>query len=291
MMKVIGGVMQRLLYLLISILFFQTTAESSILPENNLAIPVSQKNEGLSEVQYNQVIDKVESVYRPIIEEMDYKLTINRLWENARVNAGATKKGKEWIINLYGGYARHPIVTEDGYALVICHELGHHLGGAPKKIFDNDKPGWPSVEGQADYFATLKCLRKVFRNDDNVAVVSALPVPQLVHDKCSESFKTDWEIAICKRTTIAGMNVAAISSDIRNTEVPSVETPDESVVESTFEDHPAPQCRLDTYFQGSICSVSSGRTVSMENSKTGTCHPDNGHASGNRPACWFYLPD
>src|SRR5688572_21732024 len=110
--------MQKVLLIIISFID-SLTAESSILPENNLAIPVHNKNEGLTEIQYNKVIDKVESVYRPIIEEMGIKLTVNRLWESPRVNAGATKKGKEWIINLYGGYARHPLVTEDGYALVI----------------------------------------------------------------------------------------------------------------------------------------------------------------------------
>lgn len=278
--------MQRLLYI-ISLIIFSQASFSSILPENNLAIPIAHKNDGLSDIQYNAVIDKVESVYRPIIEEMGNKLTINRLWDDPRVNAGTTKKGKEWILNLYGGYARHPLVTEDGYALVICHELGHHMGGAPKKVLDGTNPGWPSVEGQADYFATLKCLRKIFRKDDNVAITSLMSVPQLITDKCSASFKTDWEIAICKRTSVAGMAIAAISADIRSTEVPSVETPDQTVVESTYEAHPVPQCRLDTYFQGSVCEVSSTRSVSIEDETKGTCHEVNGHESGLRPSCWF----
>lgn len=277
--------MRRLLLIIISIILSVATY-ASILPENNRAIPDLEKSEGLSDLQYFSVIDKVESIYRPIIEEMGMKLTVNRLWSDSRVNAGATKKGKEWILNLYGGYARHPLVTEDGYALVICHELGHHLGGTPKKIID-DGPGWPSTEGQADYFATLKCLRKVFAKDDNVAYVTQLKVPQLVSEKCSASFKTDWEIALCKRTSVAGLAVSAISADIRNTDVPTIETPDASVVETTYEDHPEPQCRLDTYFQGSICEVSSRNALSLDDESQGTCHQMNGHETGVRPSCWF----
>ena len=105
---------------------------------------------------------------------------------------------------------------------MLCHELGHHLGGTPTK----DSASWASTEGQADYFATLKCLRKVFRKDDNVTYVTQLNVPPLVSEKCAASFKTDWEIALCKRTTVAGLSVSAISADIRNTDLPTVETPD-----------------------------------------------------------------
>lgn len=278
--------MRRLLCF-ITLITFSFPTFGTIVPENSLAIPESDKSEGLSDLQYHAVIDKVESTYRPIIEAMGIKLTINRLWKNSRVNAGATKKGKEWIINLYGGYARHPLVTEDGYALVICHELGHHLGGTPKKILDGENPGWPSVEGQADYFATLKCLRKVFAKDDNVTYVNQLTVPSIVTEKCSASFKTDWEVALCKRTSVAGLSVAAISADLRNTDVPTVETPDLSVVETTFEDHPVPQCRLDTYFQGSICEVSSRNVLSTDDETKGTCHEVHGHANGLRPSCWF----
>lgn len=267
------------------------TVIASILPPNNLAIPIGQKNEGLSEEQYNEVVDKVEAVYRPILEKMGKKLTINRLWENPRVNAGTTKKGNEIIINLYGGYPRHSLATTDGYALVICHELGHHLGGTPRKIFDSGLVGWPSTEGQADYFATLKCLRKIFRHDDNVSMTSKLDVPKLVQEKCTLPFPEEWERAMCMRTTMAGIAVSGISADIRNTSLPSVNTPDETVVDQTFDDHPLPQCRLDTYFQGSICEVSSYRSLSDKDEAEGTCHPKNGQAEGLRPLCWFKPSD
>lgn len=272
------------------LLFFIITinqATASILPENSLTIPVSEKNEGLTEAQYNKVIDKVEEVYRPIVEDNNQKLTINRLWEDPRVNAGTTKKGSEIILNMYGGYARHASLTEDGYMLVMCHELGHHLGGSPKKIFDSGATGWPSVEGQADYFATLKCLRKVFRKDDNETAIIGKEIPGMVKEKCTEAFKTGWEVALCIRTTLAGLSISAISADIRNSTMPSVETPDASVVEETYEAHPVPQCRLDTYFQGSLCTVSSARPLSLNDEIKGACHTSLGHVDGLRPLCWY----
>lgn len=273
--------MRTLLLTLFLVISFSAVA--SILPENNRAIPVSEKSDGLSDLQYYAIIDRVESVYRPIVQSLGMKLTINRMWSDSRVNAGTTKKGNEIIIYLYGGYARHPLVTEDGYALVICHELGHHLGGTPKKV----EAPWATNEGQADYFATLKCLRKVFRQDDNVQYVTQLKVPEAITEKCKVSFKTNWEIALCQRTSVAGLSVGAISSDIRNTEVPTIETPDHTVVAETYDAHPEPQCRLDTYFQGSVCEVSSQHSVSLTDESEGVCHEMNGQTLGVRPACWF----
>lgn len=275
------------LRLFLLFLTFSSLSFASILPENNFAIPITDKKEGLTEAEYNAVIDKVEAVYRPILEDNNYTMTINRLWNDPRVNAGTTKKGSELIFNMYGGYARHSEVTADGYALVMCHELGHHLGGTPKKIFESGDEGWPSVEGQADYFATLKCLRKVFRKDNNEAALKGLEIPGTIKEKCINSFKEKWEVDICIRTSLAGLSVGAVSADIRNTTVPTVETPDSEVVDKTYEAHPLPQCRLDTYFQGSICEVSSARPLTIKDETKGTCHTSLGHVEGTRPLCWF----
>ena len=173
------------------------------------------------------------------------------------------------------------MITEDGYALVMCHEIGHHLRGIPKKTFE----GCPSVEGQADYFATLKCLRKVFRRDEKE--VTGLEIPGLITEKCQKSFREKWEVDICIRNSMAGLSVSAASSDIRNTSLPTVETPDLAAVQKTYEAHPLPQCRLDTYFQGSICEVSSARTLTTQDETTGARHPSLGHKDGIRPFCWY----
>jgi hypothetical protein len=255
-----GGPMQNFHFLLWSIFIF-STAHASILPENNLTIYVDEKSTGLTEAEYHQVIDKVEAAYREEIESKDIKFTINRLWEDPRVNAGTMRKKGEWIINLYGGYARHPKITPDGYALVICHELGHHMGGTPRKKI-NGTIAWPSVEGQADYFATSRCLKKVFKIEDHIATAARdEDFHPVVIEKCSSAYKSEYDKAACKRFISAGLAVSAISADIRRAVLPLIETPDPLIVDETFESHPMPQCRLDTYFQGSI--------------------------QGPRPFCWY----
>lgn len=270
------------------LIFLTTGTNASILPPNNLQIPPGITDTGLSLDQYNKVINKVENTYRREIEKRGIKFTVNRLWDSATVNAGTLQKEKEWVVNLYGGYARHPLITEDAYALVFCHELGHHLGGTPRKIFASTKqPGWPSTEGQSDYFASLKCLRRVFEKDNNEEIVSNLEVPEEVKDECQKSFKEPNEAFICMRTAMAGLATASISSTIGEREFPSFGQTETKVVAKTYEGHPAPQCRLDTYFQGAICDVHYTSPLSSKDETKGTCHQLNGHDRGLRPNCWF----
>lgn len=259
--------------------------KSGFLPENNLSIPAGMKNSGgLTEAQFNSVIDKLEEIYAPIVTSMGARLTINRKWTDATVNANATRLGG-WIVNMYGGLARHPSITEDGFALVLCHELGHHLGGAPKvgNLFNK----WASNEGQSDYFATLKCLRKAFLNDNNNSVVRKLNAPRLLVDSCNKAWSSREDRAICVRSGMAGVSVAGLFAALRNQPEGKFETPDTRVVSRTDDSHPAHQCRLDTYLQGAICEASFNEDVDQKDEVKGTCHGQLGHSNGLRPLCWF----
>ena len=275
--------------------------QGGFLPENDLYIPAGIKgiNTGITEAQFNSAIDKVETIYAPIISSMGAKLNIQRKWDDGTVNAYASQSGKTWTVAMFGGLARHKTITEDGMALVVCHEVGHHIGGAPKKGGSTSGGGWwggssggvsswASNEGQADYFATLKCLRKAFLNDNNTAIVAAMNVPKSLTDACKKTTKGDKEdSALCIRTSMAGKSVANLFSDLSKLPEAKFETPDAKVVSSTDDNHPKAQCRLDTYFQGSLCDVSMNEDVSQKEEVKGTCHGTLGHKIGTRPLCWF----
>ena len=259
--------------------------KGGFLPENDLYIPANTKNTrtGITQTQFNEVIDKVEAVYGPITSSVGGNLNIARLWDNGTVNAAAYPSGSEMNVLMYGGLARHPAITEDGFALVLCHEIGHHIGGAPKKVM-----GWASNEGQADYFATLKCLRKVFALEDNDAALKKMLVPIRVTLSCSRQFKGKLDRQICARSAMAGLSVSKLFQSLRGLEkAPSFTTPDTAKVASTFDGHPAYQCRLDTYFQGALCLVDENTDVSQRDEVTGTCHPSLGDKVGLRPSCWM----
>ena len=243
-------------------------------------------NSNLDQETFNAVIDSVVSVYDPIIDEMGGKLKVERNWDDGTVNAYASRRGGTWNVAMFGGLARHEAITPDGFALVVCHEVGHHIGGAPKKA--SWYSSWASNEGQSDYFATLKCLRKTFRNDDNIALMAKVEVPEVVVSTCAAQFNNESEQAICQRGAMAGMSTAKLFQALRKQPAaPKFDTPDAQVVSKTDDAHPATQCRLDTYYAGAICSQLDSDDVDQSNELPGVCARTNSETIGIRPLCWF----
>ncbi|PIT98856.1 MAG: hypothetical protein COT74_13015 [Bdellovibrionales bacterium CG10_big_fil_rev_8_21_14_0_10_45_34] len=240
---------------------------------------------GITEEQFNQAIDEAEKIYASIITEKGGNLKVNRLWENGTVNASAQRQGKNWVVNMYGGLARHETITLDGFRLVICHEIGHHIGGTPqKKSFFSI---WASNEGQADYFSTLKCLRRMFDGADNASVLASMEVDPTVQQQCTARHNGKSSQEICMRGAMAGMSVSNLFQALRNEErKPAFAEPDTAVVDATNDNHPATQCRLDTYFGGATCDASVNDDVSNTDVQAGTCERAN-YDLGARPRCWF----
>ncbi len=262
--------------------------QEGFVPENNLKISAfSKRVGGITEDQFNSIIDKYETMYSPIVKSLGGDLLIERKWTDATVNAYAQQLGKTWKVSMFGGLARHETITEDGFALVVCHELGHHIGGAPRKVSPWSSP-WASNEGQADYFATLKCLRRGWERDNNEEIVRAMDVPETLQKACSAQHLWNQDYYTCIRGGMAGLSVAKLFQALRNSTVePKFDTPDTKVVTKTDDNHPATQCRLDTYFQGSLCEISFHEDVSSSSEVTGTCHGTTGQNIGLRPLCWF----
>ncbi|MBI5243263.1 MAG: hypothetical protein HY922_06185 [Elusimicrobia bacterium] len=269
------------------------------LPPNDMKIPVgcaesvksvcpagAAASKGLSEGKFNAVLDRIEAIYGPVVEARGATLEINRFWEDPTVNASTQRMGSRWIVNMYGGLARHEAVTQDGFALVVCHEIGHQVGGAPKV------PGaWASIEGQSDYFSALKCMRQVFADAASKGFTRKPGSDPTAEKACAEQYKTSAGKALCLRSAMAGLSVTGLFQALHNEDTaPQLDTPDTSVVSQTDSEHPATQCRLDTYFQGSLCTKPASEAVSDKNPAAGTCTRSQGYSVGLRPLCWYKPP-
>ena len=263
------------------------TVCDGFLPPNDLNIPVgSADDKGIVQEQFNAVLDSVERLYAPVVAAQGKVLEVRRLWTDGTVNASAMQQGKRYIINMYGGLARHETITMDGFALVACHEMGHHLGGAPK--LSGWSGSWASNEGQADYYANLKCLRRVFSDAATSAFSRSASGDALAEKACEQTFQDPKDSVLCKRNAMAGKSVAALFRALRNETVePNFDTPDPAVVGSMFDKHPGTQCRMDTYLQGSLCTQPVSAGLSDTNPVTGTCTRSGGFSTGFRPRCWY----
>jgi len=280
-----GGKM-RVLFIAI-LISFQVGAHEicpGFIEKNDLRIPVGSKFAGATtEQQFNAAIDKVLQVYTPIFQQRNQRLRVKKLWSNSQVNAVAYIENGTAVIEIWGGLARHSAVTADAVTLVTCHEIGHHIGGAPK--YSDNNGSWAAVEGQSDYFATMKCLRKVFRQD--MSGWNEV-VPATVRQKCSESHGVgSLEEKICQRIALASLSSANLSAALTNVRSPTFDSRDATQVTKTFEKHPAAQCRLDTYMNGNVCKVSDAVDMDARDLNKGVCRNTPDEEYGARSRCWY----
>jgi hypothetical protein len=290
-----GGDMIKKINILISLLVVLSVGsvfscdidgQTGFMPENDLYVGVHAKTRStMTKETFNAIIDRVDQHYSPIVKKRGGKLKWARKWDDGTVNASAQRFLTTYKVNMYGGLARHELVTDDAFAMVVCHELGHHLAGAPK--VGGILMKWASNEGQSDYFASLKCFRRSFESDDNEAIIAQMKVPALVSKKCNDNYSDANDAALCVRISLAGKSLARLLGSLRGTAKLEFNTPDANIVNTTINTHPAAQCRLDTYFQGSLCDRRISDDVSSKDPKAGTCNRDQGYTDGVRPLCWF----
>ena len=220
------------------------------MPENNLNLEDGFITNGMTEEDFNSIIDSVEAVYKPIVEQFGGNLIIHREWTNSTVNAYAERNGVNWEVSMFGGLARRSEITHDGFAMVLAHEIGHHIAGYP---FVSD---WAANEGNSDYFAFIAASKLVWGNG-----ITDSEVNPDAKKLCDEYAKNK---AQCYRQMNAGYSLANLLGALGGTKV-SFKTPDKTIVKKTNNEHPAAQCRLDTYVAGTLCNVEWDSNVIPQN--------------------------
>jgi hypothetical protein len=267
--------------------FVYSKEHPHILPDNDMRIPdMRAKNPGLvTESEFNQVISILKKIYSADIEtKSGLKFIVNANWEDDTVNAYATREVESWSIHIAGGLARAKAMTKDSLALIVCHEIGHHLGGAPRTfLFD----GWPSAEGQADYWATSKCLKRYYQELRNEEVVLDDRIPEKVMNDCRMVYKSMAEFKICLRSQLAAVDFSNFLNMLPTTKVAtSINLLDTREVKGTnTNDYPRPQCRVDTVYAGTLCTIHHSVQTSDTDDKIGHCIDQT--KPGTRPKCWY----
>lgn len=286
-------------------------------PANRLRFPIKEDGTQISRPQFRKILDAVEGVYKPIFQTLGLgRFYIADRWTDDMVNACASvgapcseivkitgtltlnnlvgkasaNPSQDRYVEIYGGLARHPNMTPEGLMLVICHEIGHHLGGYPR--YESNKAS-SSTEGQSDYFATAKCARLVYnamgsKTNQNWAWTMKNRIPAEVQKPCAAAFGNSDAAIICMRSSLAGLSLAQTLASASNSDPRKISfiLKDQSVVQTTYESHPKAQCRLDTYVAGAICGADLRIPFSPNNPNQGACAQN----PGARPSCWYKAP-
>jgi len=269
----------------------RSATEESFLPRNSMRIGIANLDDSnVTEEEFRDLIAAARSFFRPWASRKQSQLYIHAFWNSDIVNAFAKQIGSTWTVEIHGGLVRHPAMTLDSVALTLCHELGHHFGGLPKKK-TNAAEKWQSTEGQADYFANLKCMRHLWDELDWFRERTAPTSPVIVKDECEKNFSTLDQQNLCIRSSMAGYQLTRLLHSIKEEQPWSqFETPDPRRVGSSISGYPSVQCRLDTFFQAALCTANKDEKLDDQFKNKGLCSRKENFSSGNRPRCW-YLPN
>ena len=225
----------------------------------------SQAVAAISKEDFFFVLHTVKDEYQSYASQFDQQLHFNmpdissEFWWNLEV-PHAYYTGyfdEEQILHhqifISGGVARLPNATMEGVALILCHELGHPYGGAPLRYDDDGVK--ISLEGQADYYSTAQCLRKILP-----LIPTRQSAPPDPYGACQDD--------ICRRIFVAiETQRDYFAANAENPQQTNYYTPSTEVVDSiNYEPffYPSAQCRLDTLVAGAL--------------------------QRPRPACWYKEP-
>lgn len=245
----------------------------------------SPSRNAITEKDFRSLIDRVRKVYDPVFAARGYEVEYLLYWdvEDGNAMTSEAKDKKKAFFLFAGGLLRSRYMTKDSFLFVACHEIGHHLGGFPKE----KKNPWCSVEGQADYFANLRCMKEIFKGDPENKKARKLSLPRAIREKCRRMYSDEESINICLRSTKAGEDAMRFlqakqsgkdaDASLLNRVLPPAE--------ETIQRYPDHACRAETAFQGAICDRVG--ELSDTDETVGTCHLKNGDSMGLRPACWF----
>lgn len=277
-------------------------AHATFVPESEIQWKhLTDGPSNITENEFKSVVAKLQNAYAPMVKQHGGNLSINGDWKSDKLNAGARQMMGSWQVVISGAIARRPELSLDGLTLIICHEIGHHLGGYAFSQGGNPfEKTWAANEGQSDYFSTQVCAHKMWKDEKEKNASYRSTVPEYVKVRCDSAWGSTEEQDLCYRSGAATETVMNTMAALMNKPKPQFETPDRTIVDKTSSAHPPVQCRMDTIFQASLCAterseaVIPGKTTAggpfareaereaMQNSCSQKTQP-----FGYRPSCWF----
>lgn len=236
----------------------------------------------INENQAEEIIQRLDNLYKKDQTTIDLMKKYNRNFNIYYLPDEEFVFGFEGIwgqannrgeIFIAGGAIKNLFFTEETFLALVCHEIGHLLGGWP-----NDKT-YLSYEGQADYYAANICMKKYYiEYPEQLQKKSHLH--QYYFDLCEKTYTTDRDIRICVKTMQGGLNLAIASAlSIQEIIIPGPGVNESFQTPTTLEGRDSAQCISDTFEAGALCVLDPYRNIELSDNKEQYCD--------NRPKCWF----
>lgn len=239
-----------------------------------------------------------------------HKLVRDLDWNKEEANAHAElNPGDDWKIYSSKGWLTIKSMTTEVFALTLCHETGHLVGGFPFKTSETaDSEGalgtTMAAEQQADYFATKDCLPRLWADETEVNAAAFAELGPSERERCEAQYSDLASQQICGRILLASVQTGRLYEEqyaaqfAKDIVYPRFDTPDTSQTMRTREGRVESQCRFDTLVAGALCNVKAkGTEIPGWVPPYGEYSPESEEAAhssacetgpGARPKCWFH---
>lgn len=268
---------------------------------NLLALaPAAMAAECLSSEAIDDVMNEFQMRMQPLLASSPRTIefrhnTFAMLAEEPIMASVEFEKDGPAILRITGG-ACPADFGPDELRFLMCHELGHIMGGPPYMNFVGHDGLQSSAEGQADYFATSSCLPSLFAQDDNERITSISGTYPTLRDICQYG-ETPNSQSMCIRILSAGFRFAEYVRQIPSsrpgqhgysppTAVIIESAASDTAVHTLLRDYPTPQCRFDTMVAGIKCQARS-RYLNFTDDTSAVLGCGETVAIASRPACWY----
>lgn len=205
--------------------------------------PGSVEVSTVTEAQYRALLNEFQVKYiMPVFHATGKPLVVQNEWESPYFAAFAQDKEAYFQAALWGGMARAPGASLPVLAGILCHEIGHIIGGEPRQSFSGAE--WSSSEGQSDFYAAKDCLPQFLSaHPEWIPVVD----PQALQICAGNE--------LCARTAQTGLDMVRFFKQYDSQKSADVflETPAPAADQLLRNVYPSHQCRLDTYVAGALC--------------------------------------
>lgn len=241
----------------------------------------------VSEVDYSKLTSALHSIYGKKIEATSNYLKFTLKDSKQAPNAYAAKTADgNWEITVVASLLSLQEQTKASLGIILCHEIGHFLGGEPYVVGVQMTPAVRarapkkmSCEGQADYFATGECIKQLANILPDLFDGNHGLINPLVDHYCDESYREIKERVTCRESLVASYQAIRVYQRImEELQVPSsffgkVENEKSDRTLNYVGEYPDLDCRYETFIKGALCS---GLNESVCND-----------IKWKRPACWF----
>lgn len=228
----------------------------------------------VSEAEFEYISGSLSRIFDNEFSELSSSLKISlKRAPNDKPNAFAAKREQGiWEVTIISSLLNLEQLSPASLGMILCHEVGHFIGGTPYVVGRQltaavraRAPKKMSAEGQADYFASQICFKKLIQevpeilNQIHFYPIDTVTKNECADENCAKAIHAAYETTLVYQELMRHLDVNENFSGHLNNEA------SERTLDYVGE-YPTLDCRFETFVNGL------------------TCNEDN---CENRPICWF----